>query len=320
MSESRTEVLKMAAMHGDVQAQWDLSICYLNGDGVEQDNTMALSWMIKAAENGKEEAVEIVLNAYKDGDETLEIEQDYEKLLEYAEKFSAAGSRYASFMYAFLNYNHSDFNFKIDMNKFEEAIIRAGNFADKGEAAFCSLACDMASALAGIYDEMSKYEKAEALLKRSIGWIEAVKGTKYEYKDSFKAKCWYRYGKVLMALDRDNEAAQWYRKAAEYNPNAEMFYAFYLLDEVSRTHNTSLCKNIVTYLTHAVNSAEEKAQPLEAESYRTLAGFARDGLGMTADMNKSYQWMCRAAELGNEKAQQELKRYRKKLFGGYSYQ
>lgn len=112
---------------------------------------------------------------------------------------------------------------------------------------------------------------------------------------------------------------QWFKKAMPWNVNAEIMYGLSLAQEAQQTKNVSLYKEVVPHLLHAVNSDDTKEQFFEASAYYTLAIAARAGLGINVDMDASYQWMCRAAELGNEEAKQDLPRYHKKLFGGYSY-
>ena len=50
-----------------------------------------------------------------------------------------------------------------------------------------------------------------------------------------------------------------------------------------------------------------------------LAKMTRNGFGAPIDIDASYRWAVRAAELGDEDAKRDLPRYRKKLFGGYTF-
>jgi TPR repeat protein len=47
---------RKAAEQGLAEAQYNLGVCYYNGDGVEQDYTQAVYWFRKAAEQGLAEA------------------------------------------------------------------------------------------------------------------------------------------------------------------------------------------------------------------------------------------------------------------------
>ena len=48
--------LQQQANNGDVQAQFDLALCYANGGEIEQDANLALEWATKSAEQGLMEA------------------------------------------------------------------------------------------------------------------------------------------------------------------------------------------------------------------------------------------------------------------------
>ena len=47
---------RKAAEQGDAQAQFNLGLCYANGDGVQKDLTQAVFWLRKAADQGDAEA------------------------------------------------------------------------------------------------------------------------------------------------------------------------------------------------------------------------------------------------------------------------
>lgn len=47
-----------AAEQGDAEAQYNLGLCYYNGEGVQQDYTQAVHWWRKAAEQGNARAQE----------------------------------------------------------------------------------------------------------------------------------------------------------------------------------------------------------------------------------------------------------------------
>lgn len=46
------------AMSGDAESQYQLALCYRNGEGVEQSNEEAVKWYRKAAEQGNSDAQE----------------------------------------------------------------------------------------------------------------------------------------------------------------------------------------------------------------------------------------------------------------------
>lgn len=80
--------IREAALANDAQAQWDLAVCYAQGNGVEQSGTKAFEWICRAAENGHEGAADYVIDAYENGKEELGIQPDLDKLVEWADKLS----------------------------------------------------------------------------------------------------------------------------------------------------------------------------------------------------------------------------------------
>jgi len=50
------ECFRKAAEQGHAEAQYNLGICYEDGDGVEWSYTEAIKWYSKAADQGHEEA------------------------------------------------------------------------------------------------------------------------------------------------------------------------------------------------------------------------------------------------------------------------
>jgi uncharacterized protein len=56
------ETLKQQAEKGDPEAQWQLGAKYVRGNGVVQDNAIAVRWFSKAAEQGEAKA-QVILGA-----------------------------------------------------------------------------------------------------------------------------------------------------------------------------------------------------------------------------------------------------------------
>ena len=59
---------RKAAEQGDAKAQYNLGVCYANGDGVQKDLTQAVFWYRKAAEQGHAEAQYNLGVCYYNGD------------------------------------------------------------------------------------------------------------------------------------------------------------------------------------------------------------------------------------------------------------
>ena len=319
MTDAKTvQAIQAAAKQGNAQAQWDLAVCYAQGNGVEQDDTTAFSWACKAAENGLEQAAKYVLKAYEKGSEELGIQPDLNKLVEWADKLSAAGSNAGRYYYANLFMSNDNARRQINIKVAYERIREAAN---EGDIPCMFVAYNIGGLFAAVNFEAYKdYKTAIAILQDVLSWTEKLEQAEFAISDSEKAVDWYLYGQCLLKQNLDSEAVLWFKKAMPWNVNAEMWYGIWLSSEGGRTNNISLFKESASHLLHAVKSEDDnKEKQLEAFAYYTLAKLARNGFGMNVDMDSSYQWMCRAAELGFEDAKNELPRYHKKLFGGYTY-
>ena len=58
------EIAKIAAEHGHAFAQFRVGACYYNGDGVERDYWEAYKWFKKAADQGVDEAKDVLRKYY----------------------------------------------------------------------------------------------------------------------------------------------------------------------------------------------------------------------------------------------------------------
>ena len=72
--------LTKAAKQGWGDAQWLLSICYISGRGVKEDDEEAFKWSMKVAEQGKRAAIYNVALAYKYG---IGVKPDFGKAVEW---------------------------------------------------------------------------------------------------------------------------------------------------------------------------------------------------------------------------------------------
>ena len=94
MSQQEIEVLASKAMAGDVDAQFNLGVMYVNGYGVRQDYVKVREWYEKAAAQGNARAQFNLGNLYVNGEG---VRQDYVKAREWYEKSAAQGSAEAQF-------------------------------------------------------------------------------------------------------------------------------------------------------------------------------------------------------------------------------
>ena len=74
------EELKLRAAAGDAEAQFELGICYLNGEDIKLDEEAAVLWFKKSAEKGYAEAQSALGECYHFGEG---VEQDFEEAVKW---------------------------------------------------------------------------------------------------------------------------------------------------------------------------------------------------------------------------------------------
>ena len=86
--EDPVDALRRRTAAGDAEAMCHLGLCYLRGQGVEQNHQLAVEWFEKAAALGDAFAMRCLGFAYRDGEG---VEQDHEAAVEWFEKAAALG-------------------------------------------------------------------------------------------------------------------------------------------------------------------------------------------------------------------------------------
>lgn len=79
---------RKAAQNGHVPSQFEIGYCFMNGVGVQADDRMAAEWFWRAAEQGDPDAALYVARMYRDG---RGMGQDLEQARKYYTKAAAAG-------------------------------------------------------------------------------------------------------------------------------------------------------------------------------------------------------------------------------------
>ena len=85
---STVEMQRASAEKGNAEAQYNLGVYYMNGDGVEQDYGQAMQWYLKAAEQGYALAQTNVGWLYQNG---WGVAQDYGQATEWYRKAAEQG-------------------------------------------------------------------------------------------------------------------------------------------------------------------------------------------------------------------------------------
>ena len=90
------------AISGDAESQYQLALCYRNGEGVEQSNEEAAKWYRFAAEQGDSIAQYNLGNCYENGEG---VEQSYEEAEKWYRKAAEQGDSDAQEALTELEYN-----------------------------------------------------------------------------------------------------------------------------------------------------------------------------------------------------------------------
>lgn len=311
--------LMEAALANDADAQWDLAVCYAQGNGVERSNEKAFEWVCRAAENGHVGAAHYVISAYENGKEELGIQPDFEKLVEWADKLSENGSADIRIKYAQLVLSPNAATLQGKNADIFRGFERVAELADKGNID-CALLAYLTGDLIG-HIIVNTGGSDCPHMERVIKYMNMLDGTDKEVSKEMKSSTWYDYGMVLLRLDKNAESMRWFQMASPYIADAELIYTSLLNDQAcSEGINSPLWVDVYNHAKHAVEKNDiPKNKGFESVICRILAVTTRDGLGTPVDIDASYRWCVRAAELGNENAKQNLPHYRKKLFGGYTF-
>ncbi len=194
ISRDYTEAVRwwhLAAKQGNAAAQYNLGVCYYNGDGVNKDYTEAIVWYRKAADKGLSEAMYGLGKCYLDG---LGVEKDEEQAAKWFGEATRGGFAEAGRMLL-----------KLDPKKAVHIFRKAADAGKKGamyELGKCYLdgigvGKDEEEAVAW-FQEAADNGHTDAMLELSKCYLE---GTGAE-KDLEQAKHWLR-----KAADKGNTDA-----------------------------------------------------------------------------------------------------------------
>jgi TPR repeat protein len=70
------EIFKPLAAQGDAKAQYRLGMMYYNGQGVPEDEKLAVTWLMRAAKQGNVDAMFELGNAYLVGSQSSKLVED----------------------------------------------------------------------------------------------------------------------------------------------------------------------------------------------------------------------------------------------------
>ena len=298
------EWYRKAADQGDADAQYNIGLCYANGDGLEEDMTMAMEWYRKAAKRGNAEAQRAIeeWNEYNNFWDYNEEEKRLRKVM----KQGNADAQYNLGMC----YEKGDGvkeNIKKAMDLYQSSAIqgyskaqcRLGFFYKKG------FGIERNNEKAALwYHKAAEQGLAEAQYSYGIycelgHGVEKEKTIVYDYMDDTE-------GQEIKAKNEAN-GIKWIRKAAEQG-----------LIEACRSLGLSYSlgkgvkqdrKESIKWFCKAAEQGDAKAQCYLGSTY----GFGRDDV--ESNMKKAVEWYRKAAEQGYLVSIDDLKFIEKKADG-----
>jgi TPR repeat protein len=315
-----SDVLKNKAEQGDPQAQYELAICHIQGDGVAKDIEEASKWLCKAAEQGHKQAQRILLNNYRDIAEQgnadaqfglgrayhrgTDIAQNKAEAVKWIRKAAEQGHAEAQFFLSCL-YCAGD--------GVEENVVEMAKWLKKaalrGHERAIKVLNDMeANVTAAHVPIQEAAEQGDVEAQYELG-ICYGNGDGVE-KDYAKAVYWWRhaaerghakaqynlgifYYQGMGVEKNEEEGLKWLRKAAEQGEQ----WAIQMLHSIETGYNDP--------------AQEAERCRVAAEDGNPVAQFALGGLyyngdGVEQDASEAVKWYRKAAEQGYAKAQVAL--------------
>ena len=193
---------RKAAEQGNLYGQYNLGVCYKEGQGVSQDYAEALKWYRKAAEQGHGKAQYQVGYAYATGQE---VSQDYAEAVRWYRKAAEQGHMSAQNNLANCYYNGNGVT-----QDYAEAMKWYRKSAEQGN--------ELAQFNLGLCYYNGKgvsQDYAEALK-----WFRESAAQGYAGAQNYIGECYY-YGYGV--AEDHAEAVTWYRKAAEQGYSGAQF-------------------------------------------------------------------------------------------------
>ncbi|MDE7455634.1 MAG: toll/interleukin-1 receptor domain-containing protein [Prevotella sp.] len=186
-------LLSKAAIMGNVEAQYNLGVCYKNGYGVNKDYVEAVRWYRKSAEQGNVRAQNNLGICYEFGEG---VNKDCDEAVRWYRKAAEQGNKYA----------------QCRVNDICCLLDRARKSITTSPAPSASENAEELYKRGREYYDMGDYTSAVPLLSKA-----AEQGNARAQNKLGDCYCW---GKGVN--QNDSEAVKWYRKAAEQNyPDAQ---------------------------------------------------------------------------------------------------
>lgn len=285
----KIKFFRMAAEQGSVDAQINLAVYYITGEGVETDIEKATYWFMKAAEQGDAMAQHNLALNYEDG---KGIEKDFIEAFKWMRK--SAEQRYPPSLYSLARMYENGIGCKKDRVKAEELYKIAFDALNK-----CS-AKELEDKY--LYFFLAKmYYDGKGVTKDLTKAFELY-GKSAELGDC-AALC--NLGEMYLkgeSVEKDyNKALELFNQALECNELLPVRCAKYNLGKMY-LKGEGVERNYEKAFVFLSESAEQG----EAEAQFNLGVMYANGLGVAKDESKAAMWLQKSAESGNADAQYNL--------------
>ena len=270
------EILAKLVEENDVEAQYLLATCHLNGQGVEQSFETAVEWLRKAAEQGHAEAQCMLGGYYYSGNG---VQQSYETAVEWYRKAAEQGVVEAQSMLGDCYYNGNGIQ-----QSSETAVEWYGKAAEQGNV--------KAQSMLGFCHYYGN--GAQQSYEGAVEWYRKAADQGDVMAQSMLGFCHYHGNGVQQSYE---SALEWYRKAAEQGDakaQSMLGVCYYNGNGVQQSYKT------------AVEWYSKAAEQGVAEAQSNLGICYYYGNGAQKSHETAVAWWSKAAEHGLTDAQYNL--------------
>lgn len=334
-AKERQKILDEAAAFTDPNEINDLGVQYLRGNGVEKDVGLALLLLELAAEKDCATAQNNLAILYRDGIE--DVAPDANKYLHYLDCAIQNGydERTEEFVLA-----ACDLTEKVD-NAYKwllKADKYAFPYAEKGQEPFLhvfvfarhiilklymgmqptEMFLDNAKELCSLYQDFYRNAVRYQRTMTEADGASMIQGWINEIIDRLND-----IGKHYLQEDQNEDALLCFEAISAHSKEAALFLAIGRIGEAAQKHVATSDPVYSKYFHMMLRIVDQEDdignESLYANACHMIAMYYRDGFGTAVDIDRSYEYELMAANHGDESAQNDLKHYKKKLFGGYTY-
>ena len=266
-----------AAERGHKSAQNSIGKCYYFGEGVEENNEKAVYWCKKAAESGIAESCDVLAECYASG---YGVKQDYQKSFEWRQKGAELGST-LSIVGLGWHYEHGngvDQNYQTALKWYKKASELGDTTAQMNMAIFYYY---------GYGVDVDYHEAAKWCLK-------AAEGGNSDAQESI-AECYDSGNGVEQNYQKSIE---WRRKGADNGNNtciSNLGWHYQYGKGVTQDYGKAF-----EYYKKASDNGDDWAK-------NKLGEFYENGYGVAVNIQEAIKWYREAAKLGNEMQKHHLK-------------